>query len=694
MAHRPAGRVYPGAPVSQGFERLGGWIYTRRRWVLGAWLVALLCLGPLAPRLQDSLGSGGFIAQDSEAVQAGDELRQLFPDRPRSYLLVVADTGDAAALRRTVTPALGGLADVVGPPRIVVAPGGDKAYAAIELRTDPDQAKVDVEPFRRALRPPPGVTLHVTGPAAVYADIERATAEDLRRAESVGVPAALIVLVLAFGTAVAAGIPLAVGGVAVACTLGILLGVAEGVPLSIFVLNLATMLGLGVGVDYALLAVSRFREELRRGRDVEAAVRRTAATAGRAIAFSGLAVLIGLSGLFVFGLRVLTSMAIGGSLVVAISVLAALTLLPALLGVLGDRIERLPVLPARFRRRDHGRGGWARLAAAVMRRPLAFIAVSLAIIGVLAWPALGATLNVPRAEVLPRGYDSREGEAQLRTGFDLGPLNPVVLVVRDPSRADALAAEAAKLRGAAGVTGIQRGPAGAAVEIAPLASPFSSQARDLVSEIRRLPGHGDLFVVTGQTAGELDFLDQIEGRAPYAVGLVFLVSYLILFAAFRSVLLPLKAIVMNTLSIAGSLGVLVWIFQDGHLSGVLDTTRLGYIESTLPVVIFCVLFGISMDYEVFMLSRIAEEHAAGASTPEAVAAGLVATGRIITSAAAIVVVIGLSFALTDVVIVKQLGLGLAIAIFLDATLIRSLLVPATMRVLGEWNWWPGRGRGV
>jgi len=323
-----------------------------------------------------------------------------------------------------------------------------------------------------------------------------------------------------------------------------------------------------------------------------------------------------------------------------------------------------------------------------------FIAVSLAIIGVLAWPALGATLNVPRAEVLPRGYDSREGEAQLRTGFDLGPLNPVVLVVRDPARADALAAEAAKLPGAAGVTGIQRGPAGTAVEIAPLASPFSSQARDLVSEIRRMPGHGGLFVVTGQTAGELDFLDQIEGRAPYAVGLVFLVSYLILFAAFRSVLLPLKAIVMNTLSIAGSLGVLVWIFQDGHLSGVLDTTRLGYIESTLPVVIFCVLFGISMDYEVFMLSRIAEEHAAGASTPEAVAAGLVATGRIITSAAAIVVVIGLSFALTDVVIVKQLGLGLASAIFLDATLIRSLLVPATMRVLGEWNWWPGRGRGV
>jgi uncharacterized membrane protein YdfJ with MMPL/SSD domain len=677
--------------VHPRFERLGGWIYARRRWVLVAWLAALACLGPLAPRLQDSLASGGFIAQDSEAVKAGDELDHLFPDRARSYLLVVSDSGDAASLRRAVSRAAEGLHGVVGPPGTAVSRDGRASYAVVRLSLDPDEAKSDVAPFRAALRAPAGQTLHVTGPAAVYADIEDATAADLRRAESIGVPAALVVLVLAFGTAVAAGIPLAVGGIAVVCTLGVLFAVAQAMPLSIFVLNVATMLGLGVGVDYALLAVSRFREEVRSGAAVEEAVRRTVATAGRAIAFSGLAVLIGLSGMLVFGLRVLTSMAIGGSIVVAVSVVAALTLLPALLGVLGGRIDRLPVLPARFRGHDRGRRGWARLAEAVMRRPVAFIVVSLGIVGVLAWPALDATLNVPRAEVLPRGYDSREGEAKLfSSGFDLGPLSPLILVVRDPAKADELAARASRLPGAAGVVDVTRNARGAAVEIAPRANPFSEQARDLVREIRRLPGHGSLFVVTGQTAGELDFLDQIRSRAPYAVAWVFMVSYLILFAAFRSALLPLKAIVMNSLSIAASLGVLVWIFQDGHLSGLLDTSRLGYIESTLPVVIFCVLFGISMDYEVFMLSRIAEEHAGGASTREAVARGLVATGRIITSAAAIVVVIGLSFALTDVVIVKQLGLGLAIAIFLDATLIRCLLVPATMRVLGEWNWWPGR----
>src|SRR5207248_11711579 len=231
---------------------------------------------------------------------------------------------------------------------------------------------------RRALRAPPGMTLRVTGPAAVFADIEQATSADLRKAESIGVPAALVVLVLAFGTAVAAGIPLAVGGVAVACTLGLLFAVAQAVPLSIFVLNLATMLGLGVGVDYALLAVSRFREELRAGESVEEAVVHTVATAGRAIAFSGLAVLIGLSGMWVFGLRVLSSIAAGGSLVVAVSALAAVTLLPAILGMLGHRVERAPLLPRMSRRgQAPSTHGWERLARAVMARPWSFIVATL-----------------------------------------------------------------------------------------------------------------------------------------------------------------------------------------------------------------------------------------------------------------------------------------------------------------------------
>jgi RND superfamily putative drug exporter len=686
------------------FARLGRAVYRHRRRVVAAWAVALVALVPLAPRLQGALASGGFVAQDSEAVRAGDRLARWVPGRPEAVLVVVAETGDAAVLRRAVAPLAGFPHVLAGPggPRVVTSADGTAAYAAFPLDIDPDEAKDLVPRFRERIAAIPGARVHVTGSPAVYEDIEAATAADLRRAEAIGIPAALVVLVLAFGTAIAAGIPLAVGAVAVLTTLGVLFGVAQVVPLSIFVLNMATMLGLGVGVDYALLAVSRFREELRGGLDVPAAVERTLATAGRAIAFSGLAVLVGLTGLWAFGLRVLSSMAAGGSLVVAFSVIAALTLLPALLGIVGERIERAPVLPARFRRSERGRAGWARVARAVMRRPWAFIVVTLAIVAVLASPVLDARLNVPRSDVLPAGYDSRRGEELLRERFETAALDPVILVVPRGGDVAGLERRAAAVPGVASVRGPAsaspavraslEGAGGAAVEVVLEADPHSAAARRVVERIRALPGHGDGFLVTGQTAGELDFLDQIESRAPWAVAFIFAVTYAVLFLAFRSALLPVKAIVMNTLSIAASLGVLVWIFQDGNLGSLLDVTRLGYIESTLPVVIFCVLFGISMDYEVFMLSRIAEAYRGGRSTPEAVAEGLVATGRIITSAAAIIVVIGLAFAVTGVVIVKQLGLGLALAIFLDATLVRTLLVPATMRVLGDWNWWPGGRR--
>jgi uncharacterized membrane protein YdfJ with MMPL/SSD domain len=674
---------------SARFAALGRLVYRRRRRVLAAWLVGLAVLAPLAPRLQGALAAGGFNAQGSEAIRAGELLHRWIPGRPQAQLVVVSPQGRVAALRRALAP-LARFPHVVlppGGPAIVRSTRGPAAYAVFELAVNPDTARDFVDSFRRSIRAQPGLRLEVTGPPAVFRDIQTATAGDLRRAETVGIPAALLVLVLAFGTAVAAGVPLAVGGVAVACTLGLLYLVAQDVALSIFVLNIATMLGLGVGVDYALLAVSRFREQLAGGAAVADAVEVTVATAGRAIAFSGVAVLIGLSGLWVFGLRVLSSMAVGGSLVVAVSALGALTLLPAVLSMIGERVERWPVLPPRFRRADP-QAFWARLAAVVMRRPWVFIVASLAVVAVLAAPALHARLNVPRADVLPPSFDSRRGQQVLDAQFDQSVLEPIVLAVPRGQDVGALIAEVRRVPGVAAVAGVQRGPGGTAVSVIGRPNPSSSAARDLVRRIRALPGHGSRFWVTGETAGELDFLDQILRRAPWAVALIFAATYVVLLAAFGSLLLPLKAILMNTLSIGGALGVLVWVFQDGNLG----VQRPGYIESTMPVVIFCALFGVSMDYEVFMLSRIAEAYRAGADNREAVSRGLVATGRIITSAAAILVVIGLAFTTADVIIVKELGLGLAIAIGLDATLVRSLLVPATMRVLGDWNWWP-RGRG-
>jgi uncharacterized membrane protein YdfJ with MMPL/SSD domain len=679
---------------AQRFASLGRWVYRRRRLVVGLWLAAVLGLAPLAPRLQGVLASGGFVAQDSEAVKAGNMLYRWLPRRPRSELVVVAPDGNVAGLRRTIAP-LAGFPHVVAPPggpRIVRSRRGPAAYAAFPLDVDPDTARAYVERFRAALRPPPGFAVDVTGPPAVFEDIQLATSADLRRAESIGIPAALLVLALAFGTAVAAGIPLVVGGVAVLATLGLLWMLAHQVPLSIFVLNIATMLGLGVGVDYALLAVSRFREELRAGRDVEAAVVRTVETAGRAIAFSGLAVLIGLSGMWAFGLRVLSSIAAGGTLVVAVSAFAAVTLLPAILGMLGPRVERAPLLRRRRRDRAGSASGWERLARAVMARPWTFIVATLAVIGVLAAPVAAATINVARADVLPPRFGSRQGEQVLDREFSQAALNPITVAVKPGVPIAPLVHRLASVRGVARVAQVQRGPRGSAIDLTPAVSPFTDAGRSVIDRIRALPGHGPQFLVTGETAGELDFLAQIEGRAPWAAAFVVLASYIVLALAFRSLLLPLKAIVMNSLSIVGAFGVLVWVFQDGHLDGFLGLTRLGYIESTMPVVIVCTLFGVSMDYEVFMLSRIAEAYRGGASNRDAVATGLVATGRIITSAASILVVVGLSFTTADVVIVKELGLGLAIAIGLDATLIRSLLVPATMRVLGDWNWWPSGRR--
>jgi RND superfamily putative drug exporter len=688
-------RRYGSAVPAPRFASLGRWVYRHRRLVIALWLAAMAVLAPLAPQLQGALASGGFVAQDSEAVRAGNLLNRWLPSRPQSELLVVAPQGNVADLRRAIAPLRGfpHLAVPASGPVIVRSRTGPAAYAVFPLHVDPDTARLYVERFRAALRPPPGFTVDVTGPPAVFEDIQLATSADLRRAESIGIPAALLVLAFAFGTAVAAGIPLAVGGVAVLATLGLLWMLAQAVPLSIFVLNIATMLGLGVGVDYALLAVSRFREELRAGLDVEEAVVRTVATAGRAIAFSGLAVLIGLSGMWVFGLRVLSSIAAGGSLVVAVSAFAAVTLLPAILGLLGPRVERAPLLP-RLHRTGQARSmhGWERLARAVMARPWVFIVATLVVIGVLAAPVVSARLNVARADVLPGHFASRRGEHVLDTQFSQAALNPIVVAVPRGVAVAPLLHSLAHVPGVAGVAQVEHGPGGTAIDLTPAVSPFTDAGRAVVQRIRRLPGHGPRFLVTGETAGELDFLAQIENRAPFAIAFVFIATYLVLAAAFRSVLLPLKAIVMNTLSIAGAFGVLVWVFQDGHLNGFAGLTKLGYIESTMPVVIACTLFGVSMDYEVFMLSRIREAYLAGASNRDAVASGLVATGRIITSAAAILVVVGLSFTTADVVIVKELGLGLAIAIGLDATLIRSLLVPATMRVLGDWNWWPSGRR--
>ncbi len=546
-------------------------------------------------------------------------------------------------------------------------------------------------------------------------------------------PLALIALVLVFGSLVSALTPIAVGGFSVVAILASIFLLGRATDLSIFVLNLATMLGLGLAVDYALFITSRFREELVR-RPVPEAVAVTVATAGRAIFFSGLTVLIGLAGLIVFPFMFLRSVGVAGVVVVFFCVLAALTLLPAVLGLLGPRINALTLV--RYgeggRAAGRGRGLWGRLALAVMARPWRFFLPALAGLVLLGSPFAHVRLSSPDASILPRSVPSRQGYDLLAREFGATGLEPVALAVRAPGDGSiyapanldalydltrALAADPRVARVDAITTldprltreqyhFLYRDPANipdpffaraalryargdtALVSVTLKAPAVSDEAKSLVRDLRatRPPG-GLTLQATGTTAGVIDVVGAMYRDFPLALLGVVAATYLILLVLLRSVVLPLKAIAMNALSLLASYGALVWVFQDGHLSRLLGFAPLGFVEASLPIIMFCTLFGVSMDYEVFLLSRIREAWLETGDNAQSVALGLERSGRIITSAALIVVLVAGSFVTAQIVLIKALGLGVALAVLLDATIIRALLVPATMRLLGDWNWW-------
>jgi RND superfamily putative drug exporter len=575
----------------------------------------------------------------------------------------------------------------------------------------------------------------VTGAPVFYSDILDVTERDLRRAELISLPFAVVALVYVFGSLVAAALPGLVGGAAVLSTLGLLVALAGRIDLSVFALNLVTMLGLGLGIDYSLFVVSRFREELEAGAQVEEAVCRAVATAGQSVLYSGLTVFVGLLGLSSFEYMALRSMGLAGSLVVLVSVAAALTLLPAALGVLGQRVYAL-----RLRRPPVGGGFWARLAQVVMRRPgMVFLAVVTLLLG-LGAPFLRVELGAPDASVLPPDVPSRQGFDLLREHFGQGEQAPILISIE--SRGTIFNREnLAALQ--AYVAEIQRDPRVARVEslvsldpritraqyeliyeqaartgrVEDVADAFARavaqqsstsdftlvrvtsryaqtapESKHLVERIRALPMQGDLHaLVGGGTASVIDYADGLYSDFPRVLAFIVVSTYVILLLLLRSVVLPLKAILMNVLSLTASYGALVLIFQDGRLARPFGIEGIGYVEASLPIIMFCVLFGLSMDYEVFLLSRIKESFDRTADNDRSVAAGLERSGRIITSAALIIVLVSGSFAAADIVLIKALGIGTAIAVLLDATVVRALLVPATMRLLGDWNWWTPRG---
>ena len=541
-------------------------------------------------------------------------------------------------------------------------------------------------------------------------------------------PIALIALLLVFGSVVAALMPLAIGAAGVALVLVSILVATRVTDLSIFVLNLATMLGLGLSVDYSLFVTSRYREELgRNGGNVALAVERTVATAGKAVFFSGATVLIGLMGLSLFEFMFLRSVGIAGVIVVAWSTVAALTLLPALLSVVGSRIDRFAI---RTHRDDTAQGGfWVRLSLAVMARPVAVLIPTLALLLLLGSPFLRVNISSPDATILPPDLPSRQAFDILAAEFGPGEISPFLIVLQSDSPGDIYSRErlgsiydvGARLANdprvtrvqsivpptlpreeAIGVALLQRGLNRLGVDTGAgrLASdnaaaivaytsylPNDAENKALLAELRAMELPRLTLLVDGGTAEIVDVVDLMYADFPKAIALVVGATYLVLLLLFRSLLLPLKAVLMNGLSILASYGALVWVFQEGNLGQFLGFTALGFVEASLPVIMFCVLFGLSMDYEVFLLSRIREEWERSGNNTQAVAVGLQRSGRIITSAALLVVVVAGSFVTADVVLIKALGFGIALAVFLDATVVRALLVPSTMRLLGDWNWW-------
>jgi RND superfamily putative drug exporter len=681
------------------FEALGAFVFRWRRVVL--FVSALFLAFAVAGLVRGGTLTPGVI-HGLEAEKA-QHLIDEFTGRPADTTLLVVLHGDgldarSAEFASATRAALDPLRDdprvlaVVLPDRLpphlaeamIDGPGGVE-LAFVTLRGDFAEARRAYAGVRERLRSN-RLKIDCTGRVAYMHDLDRTLQHDLLRAELVSIPLALFVLLFVFRSVAAATLPVGIGGLAVVGGIAIVKALAHVTDIAQYTINVCSLIGTGVAIDYSLFIVSRYREELASGKSVRDSLVATLSTAGRVVGFSGVAVATGLAGLLFFDGSYLFAMGVGGVVVVALSVVFALTFLPALLAVLGRRIDagKLPL-----RRSGAKRGFWHGMALRVMRRPWLFILPTVTLLLLMGIPFLHLRLATSDVRVLPAEFEARRGYDLLRKHFPDQAANRIAIAVQFPSlpalTPNRLAALAALERRVAALPGVRKvenaGPILYAISDKPSES---DDARAIVRAIRddRSVADGTL-LVGGPTAHDVDATRYVAARVPRAVSLVVGATMLMVFLLLRSVLLPIKAVVMNVLSIAGSFGALVWIFQDGHLF--VHEPR--PVEPSLPILLFCIVFGLSMDYEVLMLSRMKESWERTHDNTTAVAEGLEQTAGIITSAAAIMVTVFGAFALARVVLIKAVGVGMALAVAIDATLVRVLLVPATMRLLGHLNWW-------
>ncbi len=697
------------------FASWGRFVY-RYRWATLVGSGALLAISIAGLLMGGTLTSGGPLTSNLESARAANIITSEFSTSKvtSNFVLLftsktesVSDPAFKAAVTSALAPIDGDsrISSLITPynapsPRIAQAftsTDGHQALVSIDLKSSGMQARKDYDALRAQVH---SDTLAVqgTGFVAINEAFNKTLEADLQRAETVTLPVTLVLLVIIFASLVAAGLPLGVGVLTIVGGLAGTFFLNRFTDVSQYALNIVTLIGLGVSIDYSLFVVNRFRDELARGARREDAIATTMATAGRAITFSGVTVAVGLSAMLFFQGTFMASMGAAGAIVVAVAVVYALTFLPAMLSVLGPRVNRLRI-PI-FRRSTAGGGFWHGLATWVMRRPLVVLLPVVGFLLLAASPFIQLRLANGDVDMLPSHIEARQGYDQMVANFPGQDQTTFNIVVNypdgSPQTPDRIANQfglTQRIEAIPGVLHVTTAGVGKHVVLiqATTASPATSDAsRNIVKAIRADQGVvGGQVLVGGQTAVDLDVIKFIVDRTPLAVGFVVVFTYLVMFLLTGSVVLPLKAVLLNFLSIGASFGALVWIFQQGHLSTLLGFTPQS-IDPSIPVILFSIVFGLSMDYEVLLVSRIHEEYVRTGDNTQAVASGLEKTARLITGAAAIMVTVFLAFGLAEVVIIKAIGIGLAVAVAIDATLVRALVVPAVMRLLGDWNWWAPR----
>jgi uncharacterized membrane protein YdfJ with MMPL/SSD domain len=714
---------------------LSAFLTRRRWWVVGAWLITVIVAAPLAARQTEHLSGGGFDVPGSQSQAVETALTKRFASTEAGRIAVVlqpapsaTDQQAAAAVQRAqsevatagdgarISPAAAAQARsqlAAGKPAIVPVQASGTADELVNTATD---LRDEISPGETV----DGVTPYLVGQPAMWAALSEVSKEDLQTAEGEGFPIVALILIAVFGSLAAASLPLALGAVAVTLTGAIIYLLSQQMEMSVFVTNMASMLGIGVAVDYSLFILARFRESVRAGNGAAAARAEALSTSGVAVTFSGLAVVISLAGLWMVHNQALRSMALGAMIVVAIAILVATTLLPALIRILGHRVEAggiaWKVMRAgrglwRKRRRPGSTRPdretfWQRWTFAVMRRPVISVVAVSAVLLTLAIPVLSIKTGNGAIKQFDPGSDARIG-TEIAANASGGGADPVKVVaafdhgtLSDSANAKAVRdfshRAAADPQVEAVSPPVQNGNQ-ILIEVGTRAEAAESQqSLDLVQRMRSqiVPASALSSVATVDVGGEparvVDARDQINGSMWKIIVFVLAFSFVVLMVMLRSIVLPLKAVLMNLLSIGAAYGVLIAVFQWGWLDGFAGFHNLGALDTLTPPLVLAVVFGLSMDYEVFLLSRIKERYDAHGDNKRAVAEGLSSSASVITSAALIMVCVFSVFVLTGVPSIKQIGLGNAVAIAIDATLVRLILVPAAMELLGEWNWWlPG-----